>query len=57
MKRKDLNQIRFNVYSMWYECEDKKIKKQYKDMLQVIDYTIQLKQTIKNINKIGQGHL
>lgn len=57
MTRDDLMKLRQEVYAMWYYSKNKDKKKTYKKILKLIDYTEDLKGSLKSISRIGLSHL
>jgi hypothetical protein len=57
MKREEINQLKHDVYTLWYHAKDKKKKDTYKKMLQLIDSTIELESSMKSIKQIFSGLL
>tara|TARA_B100001989_G_C24551613_1_gene475470 strand:- start:5597 stop:5770 length:174 start_codon:yes stop_codon:yes gene_type:complete len=57
MTRDDLMKLRQEVYTMWYYSKNKEKRKTYKKLLKLIDYTEDLKGSLKSISQIGLSHL
>ena len=57
MTKDDLMKLRQEVYAMWYYSKNKDKKKTYEKILKLIDYTGDLKGSLKSISLIGQSHL
>ena len=57
MTRDDLMKLRQEVYTMWYYSKNKEKRKTYKKLLKLIDYTEDLKRSLKSISRIGLSHL
>ena len=57
MNREYFSKLRQETYEFWYKAKDKKAKKHYKKVLDLIDYSEELKTCIKSISKIGVSHL
>lgn len=57
MTRDDLMKLRQEVYAMWYYSKNKEKRKTYKKLLKLIDYTEDLKVSLKSISRIGLSHL
>ena len=57
MTKNDLIKLRQEVYAMWYYSKNKDKKKTYKKILKLIDYTEDLKGSLKSISRIGLSHL
>ena len=55
MNNHQRNKLRHEVYNLWYHCEDKDKKKIYEDMLKLINYTEELRASIKSVNKLFAG--
>lgn len=56
MTRDQLSHLRQNVYSLWYHAEnDSEDKKTYAQILELIDYTLELKSAIKSIRTLYEG--
>jgi hypothetical protein len=53
MTLRKLAKIRYDVYTLWYNCTDKKLKQQYKEILEAMDYAVDMKGTIRDISKLG----
>ena len=49
--------LRQEVYAMWYYSKNKEKRKTYKKLLKLIDYTEDLKVSLKSISRIGLSHL
>ena len=49
--------LRQEVYTMWYYSKNKEKRKTYKKILKLIDYTEDLKGSLKSISRIGLSHL
>ena len=57
MTKDDLIKLRQEVYAMWYYSKNKDKKKTYEKILKLIDYTGDLKGSLKSISLIGLSHL
>ena len=57
MTRDDLMKLRQEVYTIWYYSKNKEKQKTYKKLLKLIDYTEDLKGSLKSISRIGLSHL
>ena len=57
MTRDELLKFKAQTYDLWYHCDNKKQKKHYKKVLQLIDYLMELKICIKSISQIGVSHI
>ena len=57
MNDQAINALRFEVYDKLCKSESKKEKKYNQKLLNIIDYTIQLKDSMKKISKIGVSHI
>ena len=57
MDNQQINDLRFEVYSRLCKSESKKEKKYNQKLLDIIDYTIQLKDSMNKISKIGVSHI
>ena len=57
MNDQEINSLRFQVYDKLCKSESKKEKKYNQKLLNIIDYTIQLKDSMKKISKIGVSHI
>ncbi len=57
MTDQKINEIRFEVYDRFCKSKTKKEKNHNKQILEIIDYTIQLKDSMKKISKIGVSHI
>ena len=57
MTKDDLIKLRQEVYAMWYYSKNKDKEKTYKKILKLIDYTEDLKGSLKSISRIGLSHL
>lgn len=57
MTRDDLTRIRFEAYTLWYNCNDKKLKRKYKMFLDTVEYALELKYSLRAIHKLGADHI
>ena len=57
MNRDDLLNLRQQTYDLWYHAKSKKEKKYHKKILDLIEYTLELKICINSISKIGVSHI
>ena len=57
MNRNELSKLRQEVYSLWYYTKDKKKKAIYQRVLDLIDYTSELKSCLTSIDKLFSGLL
>ena len=57
MTKDDLIKLRQEVYAMWYYSKNKDKKITYEKILKLIDYTGELKGSLKIISLIGLSHL
>lgn len=56
MTRDQLSHLRQNVYNLWYHAEnDSEDKKTYTQILELIDYTLELKSAVKSIRTLYEG--
>tara|TARA_B100000902_G_C27317569_1_gene922316 strand:+ start:2260 stop:2433 length:174 start_codon:yes stop_codon:yes gene_type:complete len=55
MDNHERNKLRHEVYTLWYNSKDKNKKQIYGDMLKLIDYTEELRSSIKSVNKLFAG--
>jgi hypothetical protein len=57
MNRDQLLELKQQTYELWYHAKSKKEKKYHKKILNLIEYTLELKICINSISKIGVSHI
>lgn len=55
MNKDKRDKLRHEVYTLWYNCKDKNKKNTYQKMLQLIDYTEDLRNRLKYIVQSFEG--
>lgn len=55
MKKDERDELRHEVYALWYNAKDKNKKNTYQKILNLIDYTEDLKSQLKSIQKLFNG--
>ena len=56
MTRDQLSHLRQEVYSLWYHAKDNsEDKKTYTKVLELIDYTLELKSAVRSIRNLYEG--
>jgi hypothetical protein len=56
MTRDELSHLRQEVYSLWYNAKNRsEDKKTYAQILELIDYTLELKSAVKSIRNLYEG--
>lgn len=55
MNKQERNELKHEVYTLWYHEKDKDKKEIYKKMLELIDYAEDLRSTIKSVNRLFEG--
>ena len=56
MNREELNKLKIEVYKLLAKNKGRKSEKTLKKILNLIEYTLELKYMIKNIREIGSKH-
>ena len=54
MNREDFSKLRQETYELWYKAKDKKVKKHYKKVLDLIDFTEKTRTQLKAIEALFQ---
>lgn len=55
MNKDERDQLRHEVYTLWYNAKDKNKKNTYQKILDLINYTEELKTQLKSIQKLFDG--
>ena len=57
MNKQARNELRHEVYSLWYHAKDKNKKAIYQRVLDLIEYTEEIRSRLKSVVKLFDGML
>ena len=57
MNKQQRNELRHEVYSLWYHSKDEKKKVIYQKVLDLIEYTEEVRARLKSVVKLFDGML